>query len=59
MEVINPYMDGFVKDIAIEHVIVATEIQKVEEFIIEHTLKEEPATEEGEDGKESSKQQKG
>ncbi len=45
-------MEGFIKEITIEHVIVATDIDKVEEFIIEHTLKNEPAPEEGEEGEE-------
>ena len=53
INVINPYMEGFIKDISIEHVIVATDIEKVEEFIIEHTLTEEP--EEGEEGEEGKK----
>ncbi|MCP3872345.1 MAG: flagellar basal body-associated FliL family protein [Desulfobacteraceae bacterium] len=38
VKVINPYMEGFIKEISIEHVIVATEIDMVEEFIIEHTM---------------------
>jgi hypothetical protein len=57
IDVINPYMDGFVKDIVIEHVIVATDIDKVEEFMIEHTLDQAPVPEEGsegEDGEEKS-----
>lgn len=58
VHVINPYLDGMVKEIEIEHVIVADNVQKVDEFIIEHTMTEEvPAEgEEGaEEGKESSK----
>lgn len=43
--VINPYLDNMVKEIEIDHVIVANEISKVEEFIIEHTMTEEPAVE--------------
>ncbi|MCK5696351.1 MAG: hypothetical protein KAH62_07150 [Desulfobacula sp.] len=42
-------MEGFIKEISIEHVIIATELDKVEEFIIEHTLIEEPAPEAGEE----------
>ncbi len=38
VDVLNPYMEGFIKDIEIEHVIISTTIEKVEEFIIEHTL---------------------
>jgi hypothetical protein len=52
VDVLNPYMEGFIDKITIEHVIIATEIDKVEEFIIEHTLIEEPAPEEGEESKE-------
>lgn len=52
VHVINPYLDGMVKEIEIEHVIVANEIEKVEEFIIEHTMTEEPVAEEGQDGAE-------
>ncbi len=47
VDVINPYMDGFVKDIEIEQVIVASSIEQVEEFVIEHTLGAE-TEEEGE-----------
>jgi hypothetical protein len=50
VDVLNPYLEGFVKEVDIEHVIVAAEIDKVEEFIIEHTLTEEPAPEEGAEG---------
>ena len=38
VDVLNPYMEGFIKDIEIEHVIISTTIEKVEEFIIEHTM---------------------
>jgi len=56
VDVLNPYMEGFIKEIAIEHVIVATQMDKVEEFIIEHTLVPEPPPpgEEEKDGKEKS-----
>ncbi len=50
VDVLNPYLDGFIKEIEIEHVIVATDIEQVEEFIIEHTISEEPVPEEGENG---------
>ncbi|MCK5837457.1 MAG: flagellar basal body-associated FliL family protein [Desulfobacula sp.] len=53
-EVLNPYLEGFIKEIVIEHVIVATEIDKVEEFIIENTLKPTPDSEEGAEGEEKS-----
>ncbi|SDT84192.1 hypothetical protein [Desulfobacula phenolica] len=54
VDVLNPYLDGFIKEISIEHVIVATEIDKVEEFIIEHGLTNEPIPEAGEEGNEGS-----
>jgi hypothetical protein len=38
VDVLNPYMEGFIKDIKIEHVIISTTMEKVEEFIIEHTM---------------------
>jgi hypothetical protein len=44
--ILNPYMEDFIKEITIEHVIVATEVDKVDEFIIEHTLVETPSDEE-------------
>lgn len=50
VDVLNPYMEGFVKEISIEHVIVASDIYKVEEFIIEHTLVAEAVS--GEEGEE-------
>ena len=38
VDVLNPYMEGFIKDIEIDHVIIASSVAKVEEFIIEHTI---------------------
>jgi flagellar basal body-associated protein FliL len=53
---LNPYMEGLIKDVVIDHVVVAVSAAKVEEFIIEHTAastEEEPAEgEEGETGEE-------
>ncbi|MCF6249615.1 MAG: flagellar basal body-associated protein FliL [Desulfobacula sp.] len=49
VDVINPYIEGMVKDIEIEHVIVADSIDKVEEFIIEHTMVDEPVSGEDEE----------
>ncbi|MCG8550624.1 MAG: flagellar basal body-associated FliL family protein [Desulfobacterales bacterium] len=49
--ILNPYMEGLIKEVVIDHVIVALSAAKVEEFIIEHTVvpsKEESA--EGEEG---------
>ncbi len=56
VDIINPYMEGFIKEIDIKHVIVATEIERVEEFIIEHTLTDEPVPEEGEEKSDSKKE---
>ena len=57
VDVLNPYMDGFIKDIEIEHVIISTTMEKVEEFIIEHTMgpkkEEEEAGGENKDGEKS------
>ncbi|WP_244154240.1 flagellar basal body-associated FliL family protein [Desulfospira joergensenii] len=38
LKVLNPYMEGAIKDIEIEHVIVTDTHEKVEEFLIEHTI---------------------
>jgi Flagellar basal body-associated protein FliL len=54
LDVLNPYMEGFIKDIEIEHVIIATTIEKVEEFIIEHTMGLKKEGEEETDGEKSS-----
>ena len=56
VDVLNPYMEGFIKDIKIEHVIIATSVIKVEEFMIEHTIeKQDKAGEAGEgEGEEES-----
>lgn len=48
VNLLNPYMEGFIKDIEVERVIVSSTMEKVEEFIIEHTIGAEK--EEGEDG---------
>jgi len=54
VQVINPYLDAMVKEVEIEHVIVANNVEKVEEFIIEHTMTDEPAAEEGQEGEENA-----
>ncbi len=50
VDVLNPYLEGFIKEVEIEHVIVAADIEQVEEFIIEHTISDEPVPEEGQEG---------
>jgi hypothetical protein len=50
-DALNPYMEGLIKDVVIDHVIIAVSTAKVEEFITEHTAastQEEPA--EGQEG---------
>ena len=42
-------MEGSIKEIKIEHAIVTTDIDKVEEFMIEHTIVEAPPGEKGEE----------
>jgi len=49
VDVINPHIEGMVKEIEIEHVIVADNIDKVEEFIIEHTITDDPEPVEGDE----------
>ncbi len=58
VDVLNPYMQGFIKAITVEHVIVATDIDKVEEFIIEHTYSQEPPAGEGEEGEQTQEKEK-
>lgn len=52
--VLNPYMEGLIKEVIIDHVVINASITKVEEFIIENTVEsgsEEPA--EGEEAETS------
>ncbi|WP_321495551.1 flagellar basal body-associated FliL family protein [uncultured Desulfobacter sp.] len=58
-DILNPYMEGLIKEVVIDHVVVALSAAKVEEFIIEHTAKpaqkETPADgKEGEAGKDQT-----
>ena len=53
-DVLSPYMEGLIKDVIMDHVVIAVSAAKVEEFIIEHTAvpgKEETA--EGEEKEEN------
>ncbi|OGR32662.1 MAG: hypothetical protein A3J80_02725 [Desulfobacula sp. RIFOXYB2_FULL_45_6] len=43
VDLLNPQMEGMIKKIAVEHVILTAEIDKVEEFMIEHTQPESPS----------------
>ena len=56
--VLNPYMDGSIKEIKIEHVIVTTDPDQVEEFMIEHSIVEETPAQEAEEGNETEKSEK-
>jgi flagellar basal body-associated protein FliL len=60
VDVLNPYMEGFIKDIKITHVIISTTMEKVEEFILEHTVTPEinPEEESGENKKEEKSSEK-
>jgi len=51
VDVLNPYMEGFIKDIEITHVIISPTMENVEEFILEHTMTPEVNPEE--EGKEN------
>lgn len=55
-DVLNPYMNFLVEEIKIEHVIVSTEPDKVEEFMIEHSLTPEPETPAEGEGTEAQKE---
>jgi len=58
--VLNPYMEGLIKDVIIDHVVIAVSAAKVEEFIIEHTAapeKEESAGEAGETGEQDAEKE--
>lgn len=52
-DVLNPYMEGLIKEVVIDHVVIAASADKVEEFIIEHTVV--PTPEEPADGEEEGK----
>ena len=54
--VLNPYMEGSIKEIKIEHVIVTADVDKVEEFIIEHSIAAGPPGEDGQKTEESDKE---
>jgi len=47
VDALNPYMEGSIKDIEITHVIISPTMEKVEEFILEHTQSPEVNPEEG------------
>jgi hypothetical protein len=53
VQLLNPYMEGMIKEIAVENVILAADMDRVEEFVIEHTPPPPPAP-----GEEKSKDKK-
>lgn len=57
-DALNPYMEGLIKEVVIDHVVIAVSVAKVEEFIIEHTPassnEDPPEGEEGETRKEGA-----
>jgi hypothetical protein len=61
VDILNPYMHGVVDKIIINHVIIADNMDKVEEFIIEHTPSKEAQAgkaQEGKSGQNAGKAQK-
>ena len=54
--VLNPYMEGLIKEIKIEHVIVTADADQVEAFIIEHSIVEGPPGEDDQKTEESNKE---
>lgn len=55
--VLNPYMEGLIKEVIIDHVVINVSIAKVEEFLIEHTAV--PTQEETADGEEEEAGEEG
>lgn len=59
VQLLNPYMEGMINEITVENVILAADMDRVEEFVIEHTPPPPPAPgEEAKGGKEKSKDKK-
>ncbi|MFA5905557.1 MAG: flagellar basal body-associated FliL family protein [Desulfobacula sp.] len=50
-DIVNPLMGGMITEIAVEHVIVTAEIDKVDEFMIAYTESPNPASGKGKEGK--------
>lgn len=63
--ILNPYFDGMLMEVASTHVMISSSMEKVDEFIIEHspppvletTEGEKPAEEKGEEQQKSDKEQ--
>ncbi len=58
LNILNPLMEGMIKEMTVEHVIVTAEIDKVEEFMITHAERATPVPEKGKEGKNGKKEEK-
>lgn len=58
VRILNPYMEDMIKEFAVENVILASDIDRVEEFIIEHTPPPPPTTGEEKEAKGGKKAEK-
>jgi Flagellar basal body-associated protein FliL len=58
LNILNPLMEGMIKEIAVEHVIVTAEIEKVEEFMITRAEPAAPAPGKGKEAKDGKKEEK-
>lgn len=56
-KILTPYLDGFVAKVKIDHVIISSTMDKVEEFIIEHTLGEQAAEGDNPESKQTNGQE--
>ncbi len=58
VNILNPLMEGMIKEITVEHVIVTAEIEKVEEFKIARAEPAAPAPGKGKEGQNGKKEEK-
>ncbi len=58
VNILNPHMEGTIKKIAVENVILTAEIDKVDEFMIAQALPTGPAPEKGKGAKDGKKEEK-
>ncbi len=59
-QALNPYLESALAEVEVEHVIVAGDVAKVEEFIIEHTMRPTPKSDgESESGEDPSQKKQG
>ncbi|MEA1969471.1 MAG: flagellar basal body-associated FliL family protein [Thermodesulfobacteriota bacterium] len=50
-DLLNPYLDGLIENIKLNHVVISSTIEKVDEFLLEHTPVPEPVVSEDEEEK--------